>query len=257
MKRKIMKLGQGYVFTLPVDWIREYGLNSKDEIDIDRRGHSLVVAHDKEKAIENIKLKLSGNRNQIINRLIAGYRRGTDEIEVMFDNLEVEDRKGNKIKTSKLIQVVTDSLMGVSIIKQRPNYCLIKDITKADNKEFDNILRRMFILLNAISEESLKAVKTKNKKLLSEVPITYKNLRKFVHYALRLLNKYEYHNHTKTANMYAIVNSINDMADSFRHIAKHYSKPNIRIKDEFIVLYQDLTNLIRLMYELFYDFKDS
>ena len=76
MKRRIIKQGAGYTVTLPVDWIRKYGLSTGDELDIEHRGKSIILDHDKSKIVEDVNLVLNGNKNQIINSLIAAYRNG-------------------------------------------------------------------------------------------------------------------------------------------------------------------------------------
>jgi phosphate uptake regulator len=257
MKRKIIKQGAGYTITLPIDWIRKYGLDSGDEIDMNHRGASIVIGNDKSKQIENASLILNGNKNQIINQIVAAYRKGTDEVMINFDRTDVVDRNGNTHKTNKIVQDIVNELIGFSVVEQKPNYFLIKNISKTDKDSFDIILRRAFLLLMNLSEESMKAIQKKDKKNLEEVPFIYHNIRQLVNYALRLLNKHEYHDHSKTANMYASVNNIDEIANALRHIAKHYSQPNIKISNESIILCQETHSLLRLMYELFYELKDE
>jgi len=256
MKRKLMKSGEAYLMSLPIDWVRKHELSPGDELEVERRGNMLNIAHNKEKSRKRFSIKLNGNKNQIVNNIVAVYRKGADEIELTY-NSEIADREGNTVKTGKLIQDTVNELIGIRIVEQKPNFCLIQDVTKTANDSFDAILKRMFFLLLSISEESMKAIENKDKKALEEIQLMFYNVRQFTNYALRLLNKHEHIDHTKTVHMYAIVNYLNEMADSFRHIAKHYSTPNIRIPDDILAMHQDLNKLVRVMYETFYDLKEE
>lgn len=258
MTRKIMKSGNGYIFTLPVEWIRKFGLDKGDELHLDERGESLVLNHSNAKVTDAIKLKLNSNKNQIVNQIITSYIKGADEIHINFETLKIQDREQKEVnKTSKVIQDTINALMGLSVIEQKPNYFLIKDVSKTDKDSFDAILRRAFLLLLTISEESLNAIQQKDKEVLEEIPSIHHNIKQLTNYALRLLNKHEYPDHKKTANMYSVINNISEMSDSFRHIAKHYSKSHIKIAEEHTRLYFDLNKLVRQMYELFFDFKEE
>lgn len=257
MKRKIIKQGAGYTVTLPVDWIRKYNLEAGTEIDINNRGDALIINHDNSKNIEDAELTFDGNKNQIVNHLIAIYRKGVDNIKIHFNKSEIKDKEGITYKTSKIIQDTINELIGLSIVEQHHNYFLVKNIAETSKDNFDTILRRAFLLLLSISEQSKQAIQNKDKKCLEEIPYIFKNIRQMVNYALRLLSKYEYYDHKKTSKMYSVVNYIYEIADYLRHVAKYYSRPKIKITENIINLYHDLNELLRMMYELFYHFDES
>lgn len=257
MKRKIIKQGAGYTITLPVDWIRRYNLKEGNEIDLNNRGDDLILNHNNSKKIEDAELNFEGNKNQIVNHIIATYRKGTDNIKINFKKSEIKDKSGKVYKTSQIIQDTINELIGLAIVEHTKNSFLVKNIAETSKDNFDVILRRAFLLLLNISEQSNKAIKNKDKKDLEEIPYLFKNTRQVVNYALRLLNKYEYYDHKKTSKMYSVVNYIYEIADSLRHVAKYYSRPKIKITKTLSNLYQDLHQLLRMMYELFYDFSED
>jgi len=257
MKRTIIQQGAGYTVTLPVEWVRKFNLDKGNEVDVSVRGKTLVIKHDKDARVESLKLRLNSNKNQIISHIVSAYIKGADELCLSFDNPEIKDRHGEIHKTAKIVHGTVNSLIGFSVVEQKQGSFLIKDIAKTDRESFDIILRRLFLLLMNVSEESLKAIERKDRDSLEEIALMYENIRQFVNYALRLLNKHEYSDSRKTANMYAIACHLLDIADAFRHMAKHYSKSGIKITKGISRLHKDLHESLRAMYELFYDLNDA
>jgi len=256
MKRTIIQQGAGYTVTLPVEWVKKYGIKKGDSLEVSVHEKSLVIEHDKEAQVEAVKLKLTKNRNQIINSIVSAYRTGAEEVHVHFDKNDISDRHGALHKTSRIVQETVNSLTGFSIVDQKNGYFLIKDIAKARSENFDAVLRRAFILLLNISEESMKGVQDKDRNSIEEIPLLYESIRQLVNYALRLLNKHE-SLYRKTTHLYSVVNHINDIADSFRHLAKHYSHPSIKMTKELAKLHKDLHDSLRAMYEAFYKFDED
>ena len=259
MKRKIVAQGnQSLTLTLPIKWVREQQLKPGDEVEVNHRGSELVLSKGTPKRGGTVKITVTPatNNAKLLRSLIFGaYRSGADEIEVHFEALELVDRDMGKVKTIKYLQDTVNLLIGVSIVEQTKNFCKIKDITGASEEEFDNILRRTFLLILSIGEQSLKAFEEKDKEAFADVPLIYDSIRKFTEYCMRLLGKYEYKEHESTSHFYSIVTCFDDISDAYRHLTKHFSTS--KLSPQVIKAYGDLNSFIRKTYEWFYSPTDK
>ena len=61
-------------------------------------------------------------------------------------------------KSKKVVEEVLNSTMGFEIISQGEKTCVVRSIAKAVESEFDNILRRVFLTLLSMAEESYDAI---------------------------------------------------------------------------------------------------
>ncbi len=259
MKRKIVAQGnQSLTLTLPIKWIREQQIKAGDEVAVDQRGGELVIGKEGPKKGGTVKITVTPatNNAKLLRSLIFGaYRSGADEIAIDFEALELVDRDMGKVKTIKYIQDTVNLLIGVSIVEQTKNFCKIKDVTGASEEEFDTILRRTFLLILSIGEQSLKAFEEKDKEAFEDVPLIYDSIRKFTEYCMRLLSKYEYKEHENTGHFYSIVTCFDDISDAYRHLTKHFAKLNL--SPPVIKAYRDLNQLMRKAYEWFYSPQDK
>ncbi len=259
MKRKIVAQGnQSITITLPISWVREQQLKAGDEVEVIERGGELTVSKHggKKGGIVKISITHQTSNAKLLRSLIFGaYRSGADEIEISFETLEVSDRELGKVKTIKYIQDTVNLFIGVTIVEQTKNYCKIKDITGASEEEFDTILRRTFLLILSIAEQSLKAFEEKDQEALEDVPLIYDSLRKFTEYSMRLLSKYEHKEHENTSHYYSIITCFDDISDAYRHLTKHFA--TTQLSPPVLKAYQDLNTFIRTTYEWFYNPQDQ
>lgn len=259
MMRKIVAQGnQSITLTLPIKWVREQQLKAGDEVEVNQKGGELVIGKQgaKRGGKTTITLTQEMSNTKMLRSLILGaYRSGADEIEINFEPLELKDREIGKIKTIKYIQDSINQLIGVSIVEQTKNYVKIKDITGTSEEEFDNILRRTFLLVLSISEQSIKAFKEHDQEALEDVPLLYDSIRKFTEYCMRLLSKYEYKEHQNTSHYYSIITCLDDISDAYRHITKHFVKA--KLSPQVIKAYEHHNQFIQKIQSWFYTPKEQ
>lgn len=259
MKRKVVAQGnQSLTLTLPIKWVREQQIKAGDEVDVNHSGSELIISKGTPKRGGTVQINVTTatNNSKLLRSLIFGaYRSGADEIEIHFEALELVDRDMGRVKTIKYIQDTVNLLIGVSIVEQTKNFCRIKDITGASEEEFDNILRRTFLLILSIGEQSLKAFEEKDKEAFADVPLIYESIRKFTEYCMRLLGKYEYKEHENTGHFYATVICFDDISDAYRHLTKHFATS--KLSPDVIKAFRDLNYFMRAVYEWFYNPTDK
>ena len=107
------------------------------------------LSTERSKEIGNIEVNITGlDRDSLMYVIRCLYIKGYDEIKVIFDKPTAKHyRLGKEIGILGAIHEEVNRLSGIEIIQQRDNFCIIKDISESNIKDFDVVLRRIFIML--------------------------------------------------------------------------------------------------------------
>lgn len=234
--------GKTMVVSLPSPWIKKYGIKKGDEIEVEEQNKRIIISTEKAISVSKKRLDIS-DLTPLINRsIIESYKRGYDEIEIRFDTEELFKR----------IQKVIEELIGFEIVKQEANYCIVKAVSLPSVAEFDNIVRRLFLVIKRMGEECLNGVKNKDKKILLEVVTLDHNVNKFANLCIRHINKLGYKHLEKNNAMFLILNSLEFIGDEYKKIAKLALNSKLNVNKDVINLYHNVNTLFNLYYEFFY-----
>ncbi len=248
MRRKIFKLGRStLVVSLPSKWVKKYNLSKEDELGVKEQERSITFSTQKDYSESEVEINVNGLNKKLIKLYIIGaYVKGYDRIKILFETPE----------EMSYSQETIDSLIGSAVIEQGENYCIAGEVSGTTDKQFDNIFRRIFLLIMAITEDSLVALEKGDKELLKGIQIRDKDVDKFTTFCLRVLNKKGYKEFDKTAIMYDFIQEMEELCDNYEAIAKDIIMfDSFNIRKEISFVYKETSKLIRLFYELFYDFK--
>ncbi|RJQ17118.1 phosphate uptake regulator PhoU [Candidatus Woesearchaeota archaeon] len=246
MKRKLVQQGAATMMvSLPSKWIKQFNLKKGDEINLEERGTALEIYT--EKGMENKTAKIDiSHLTPLHQRAIVGiYLKGYDEVDVHFTDPAL-------IRTIQ--KEVINDLVGYEIVDQSKNVCKIKEISTSSAEEFDNLLRRIFLLLKSMLEETLASAKKKETNL-EHVEYIDSNINKFCFYCLRTLNKKGYKEFDKTAVMYTIIIGLEDLGDKIKEFVRYVKAKKVVFDNDSIALLQDTLSLFNDYYALFYDAK--
>lgn len=155
------------------------------------------------------------------------------------------------------IQKVIEELIGFEVVRQESNYCTIKAISQPSIEEFDNILRRLFLVIKRMGEECLEGIKTKDKKLLSDATNLDHNVNKFANFCICHINKIGYKDIEKNNALFLILNSLEFIGDEYKQISRLALNLKSPLNKEILNLHQQVNTLFNLYYELFYKTKKS
>lgn len=246
MKRKIVKQGAATLMvSLPAKWAKSQGLDKGDEIDITEEGNKLILAtEESQKREQKSKIDVT-NYTPLVNRvLVSLYIRGIDELEVTFQ----------KPEEVKLFQKqIVNELLGFEILKQTNNSMLLKDVTGADVQQIDDIIKRIFFILNSMIEEFVQAVEKKES--LEPIIEIDTSVNKFVNFCLRILNKQGYSDNKKTPLMYGIVSLLEEIADVYKKLAKEIEATKIKMDKEQLEVLADTRKSLQVFESLLKEFK--
>ncbi len=274
MKRKIIKQGHNTLtITLPTKWTKQFNLKAGDEVEISERNNGLFINTERQEDLRSITIDIQGlDIPTIWKYFMAVYREGYDEVRVNFDPRETYDspykffstqsidakygKRSLKHTTYETIQEITNRFIGYEIIEHHSEYCLIKDLAEISSKEFESSLRRIFLLIQQMAEETLDAIKTNNHPILRNLHDIDINVDKFHDYCVRVLNKKIIKETRKTNLMFTTLYILELLADEFKSIAHHIIEDMKGKKlDNLQPICEIIIEQFNQYYEVFYKFE--
>lgn len=242
MERKLVRQGNNALTTtLPADWLKKYSLKAGDTVEIEEQGKAIMITTRKEFGIEKADLDITGLGLLTNRTLIALYIRGCDEIRVTYKEAAAVEKLKRAI----------DEMVGFEIISQSRNECVIKEISRTSDEEFQNILRRTFLLVKLMGEEISESLK--NSKSLEHIPSMDTNINKFANFCLRVLNKRGYSDFNRTSSIYFIIKELEHLADSYKELA--VGMDNKKVPKELVAVLDSINRLYGQYIDLFFGFK--
>src|SRR3989338_6152045 len=150
--RKLISFGKSsFILSLPKGWVEKSNLKKGDSLAVDEKGKDLVISpgSGSEEKSEEVEVDITNlDRSSLIYVIRALYRRGFDTIKLIFNSpVCIHYRTGKEKKVISVIHEEVNRLSGMEIIQQKENFCIIKNISEPTIKEFDALLRRIFLLL--------------------------------------------------------------------------------------------------------------
>ena len=150
MKRKVARIGPStLMISLPSKWAKKYGLKKGDELDILENNEKLIVSTQDEISKKELEINVSSLDLMLYRLIGAVYKSGYEQVKIVFN-------------TPKQLETIYDVLrktcIGFEIIEQSKNFIVIKEISKPEQQEFENVLRRNFLFLLSVANDSLDSV---------------------------------------------------------------------------------------------------
>ncbi len=167
--RKVQKTGgSSYIISLPKEWVEKHGIEKQDTVGILSQpdGNLLITPYidsqqyEKEKHFDVDEIK---DPNYLFRLLVGAYIMGYKVIKITVS--------GNKFKPiiRETIESFINITIGSEIIEETNNYILIKDLLNPKEMPFEKTIKRMYILVQDMHEEAVKALETGNVDLAQKV----------------------------------------------------------------------------------------
>ncbi len=247
MKRKVIQLaGKTLVVSMPNKWVKKYGVKKGDDVEVEEGERKLVVkVHGEgEKVTKVLDAK---DLNLMLSRTIGGmYKAGYDEIEITYYSPE---------QYAAIREVLNRSCTGYEIIKHGQRTLLIKNLSELHVEEFDNVFRRLFLSLLSSAEDTLDYVKQGNLKALEEIELRDLLITKYSDLCRRIINIQGRETISKTTSKYYLCETLEKIGDGYKAFTKFLIKNKFnRVNAETITCLHEINLLLRLSYELLYDF---
>ncbi|MFH1586132.1 MAG: AbrB/MazE/SpoVT family DNA-binding domain-containing protein [archaeon] len=277
MKRKIIRQGHNTMtITLPSDWIKKFNLVPGDEIDVSEVNNELVVSTEGNNGEERkTTIDITNFRMPLLWRFFQGpYREGYDEITIKFDpNKEYQSAYhyyttqfdyaniGEHVPKKPAIdhlQTFVDRFIGMEIIETGKDHCVIREMGEVSPKEFENSLRRIFLVILQLFDRLIEIMEDKDKRgthICKEIHTMDLNVDRFVDYCSRIMNKRkDMLTDNKKSLIFSTLYILELVGDEMKYVGKHLAKDNNEQLKEAIKVAKKVKQYFELFYDLFYKF---
>ena len=277
MKRRVIKQGHNTLtITLPSKWVKELNIRAGDEIELIEKNKSILLTSEKHNGeVKRAEFDITDmDIPTIWKHFMSVYREGYDEIKVRFDpksesespykfmtqhRFDARYRKQfGKRNIMSAIQGFANRFIGFEIVEHSKDFVIIKDMGDSTAKEFDNSLRRVFLLFQQMAEETLEAIEKGNSSSLVGIHDIDINLDKFHDYCVRVLNKIGCQNGKKPHLLFSTLYLLEMAGDEFKNIATHLINDIKESKFEHIKkMVEYIKEQIENYYDLFYKYDEE
>lgn len=257
--RKLISFGKSsFILSLPKGWVEKSNLKKGDSLAVDEKGKDLVISpgSGSEEKSEEVEVDITNlDRSSLIYVIRALYRRGFDIIKLIFNSpVCIHYRTGKEKKVISVIHEEVNRLSGMEIIQQKDNFCIIKNISEPTIKEFDALLRRIFLLLMDASNDLVTGAKNNDLVLIETIEEKHNSITKFVSYCLRLMNQKRFPDPKKEFFLYHTIASIDKITDVIKYAARNMLDYKNKMKKETISVMENTHNALLLYNDMFYKF---
>lgn len=215
MNRKVVKHGPStLIISLPSTWVTKNGVKKGDEVEVKENGETLLISsHSGNQIHLQISEDFTGLEPRIVELFLGRvYAEGYDQVFIIHNNVKMLD----------IIQQKVNELMGFEIIEQNEKSCTIQSVSTHLEFDFDNSLRRAFLLIKQIMEECIEGYKKKDLVALEHLYLKDLEVNRLCSFCLRQLNKQQYHPHNtqQMHSLYYIIEQLEHFADDFKKLGK-------------------------------------
>src|SRR3989338_3866649 len=256
MQRKVNQIGPSTLMvSLPSKWTKKYNVKKGDVVNVNEEGNSLHINIENSTAAKKKATITLNQANTTLARyyLAAAYRAGIDEIEIEIPRSTIRDEKQNKeINVHEFLRTALDNFVGMSIVRNTPNLCVIKEIAAMKQEEFDTMHRRIFYSLLVTFDDLIANIQSGNSAALQHM---YQHadaqVNKFVDYCLRILEK------TKSMKpvLYNVLLHLEEIGDGLKYIAKQAALK--KTDKSCLALVQEMKQLFMLVEKYYYTGKEE
>jgi phosphate uptake regulator len=276
MKRRVIKQGHNTLtITLPSEWVKKLNIQSGDELDLSENQGSLVINGKQHNGHKSTSIDINGLSVPMIWRFFqSAYREGYDEIKIIYNPKELSDgvynfytsqfayaKMGEKNNTKRLgldrVEELVNRFIGMEIIDHGENYCTVREMGDLTSKEFDNSLRRIFLLIQELFEKTLSIIEHNEVgdiqvcKTLHTMDI---NVDRFIDYCCRINSKINDSSFQKNKPvLFSTLFLLELLGDEFKYIGTHLSRTNKNVK-EVLPFAEAVREHFDMYYKLFYKF---
>ncbi len=252
VKRSVIQLaGRTLLVSLPSKWVDANGVKKGDELDLTEDGHKVIVSSGKAASATETKELDADQVGSLIRRYIfALYKKGVDEIKVKYSDPSVADI---------IRKTILNETVGYEIVSQSPKSCVIRLITSGNITEFDNLLRRIFLMLLSMADEAMESIKSRNFDHLSKTALMEEPNNRLSTVCRRSLNKWGTESFNKVGPIYYIVEELENLADEYNFMCNNLyalrnSGSKSEIRPEVLNIFEKINGMVRVFYEAFYKF---
>ena len=161
--------GSTYVISLPKRWVTDAGLKAGDTLFVDTEVDGSVSVRHREVERPAVRRKIFEERGEearehLLRKLIGAYVSGFGLIEVRF-----VPEKGPFVR--RVAREFCRLVVGSEVVEESRNMLVIQDLSDPSELSSEKCLRRMHLIVRAMLEDALVALKTSRSALAHDVEL--------------------------------------------------------------------------------------
>lgn len=257
MKRKVNLVGQNTLtVSLPSKWTKEYNVKKGDELEVEEDGNKIFIGIEKPQEPGSIEVDITGADRDFLLFLIRSlYIKGYNEIKLIFNNPLIDHHRiGKKVTVISEVHIEMNRLTGIEVIQEHGNFCILKVLSESSVKDFDTILRRLFLLVRDASDDLINGAVKGDRYLVETLEEKHDTITKFMASGLRLLNKFGHPNHKNTVLYWLVIECLDNINDILKETARDVLKLNIKISKNCENILRRINLALVDYYNFFYKF---
>ncbi len=247
MKRKLIELGGSLFVSLPSKYIQKFSLKKGHEVEIEVKDSYLEVSTSPITDELVREIDISNNQNIGKRYVTALYRKGVDHLKISYEGL------GN---LSKVKDIISTNTIGYEVINEDAKLIEIKDYSTRDSTEFNNLVRRLWLIIQDNAKDLITALETGNKELLNLIISRDKEVNKFSNYCSRQVFKGTLPSFTNSVAMYNLLRNMESVSDCIKEYAQNLLENNL-MKKQGIDYVKRAVEVLRTQYSVYYEFSLS
>lgn len=221
MKRKLIQLaGKTLVVSLPSKWVHEHNVRKGDEMNLEQAGAKIILTTEKETSPGSIQINLSEKAPFLKRYLRMLYQQGYNEITFSSDSTLPFDK----------ISEALNEMLGFEIIENSERYCLIKNIAKGSEEEFDTVFKRLFFVVLSMAKDISGAMENKAYDSLRQIRATERTIDKIANFCQRILNTKSYKDAQRVPYLQFTINMLEQIGDNLEELCGYLEKEGQRIQ---------------------------
>ncbi len=246
MIRKVTKVGQSSLcIALPSKWVKAQGIEKGHEVNLVEKDGGLAIVNGCSKGIKKCIFDTRKLKKFYSNYLHCLYKAGYDEIKILFNDPAVLELINKKIKY----------LMGFEIIDQTKDSITLRDISEKTSLKFDSVLRRSFLITLELAESMPNAIKNNDSSELRNIRELESGNNMFNEFLRRQCMSKSNISNQEAVNLFGLTTVLEMIADYYKYIIDYLlNNKKIKINDKVICFFKEVSEYIRLSYDLFYKF---
>jgi len=256
MRRRIIKQGHNTLtVSLPRRWCDNLKLKGGEEIDINEKGSCLVLSKEAFKGSRNVTVDVTGlDRSTIILLIQSLYTYGYEAITITTKDSEAMYHfAGKHVSIPEIVNYAVNRLIGAELVSSSSSRYKIEVLTEESKEKFDTILRRIFRLIIELFDAFIERYRKLDTALIVPVELKHYNIRRFVNYALRMLNKFGHEEADKTTFYYSILMFLAKTDEAIKNLSGPKDMP-LKVSKKCCDMIEEIKDAFVFFYELFYNY---
>jgi len=159
--------GSSYVLTLPKEWIDAEKIKKNDSLGVEVQpdGALLITRHTDQEAVQRTKeFDLAGITEPayLFRLLIGAYISG-------YTFVVIHSQQRLQPFVREVVRNFTQMTIGQEVVEETDTEILLKDLLNPAEMPFDNTIKRMFMIVKAMHEDAITAIRLQNQTLANDV----------------------------------------------------------------------------------------